>query len=524
MVLALSMGHFLFAQEPVYNWGEPCTNDHLDRKTELILPLDGKGMAILRSQANSMYVKTYFIEQYDARLKLIETTQVEFQGGVMGDQYDILDFQVMNGQIYVFVERWQKDYGHNTLSVRTLSLEGKMTEIADLDIINAEKFMNRGQHEVSFSQDGSKLIVLSELPFVKKTNENFRISCFEVDGMKKLWSHEKETTWPSERGYENEIVVNNKGIALLFKRTKEKPLWKYAIYTIGESGDLVENTDLKLMNHEIEEYELNFNSKNELIAYATVTNDGAIAEKRVHGNWFAKYDADMKLVTIRQSDWDVSVLTQVGGERLAEKAGAYLSNYTLKDVLFREDGTALVLLEEKKRQRDVVEGTTPTQYRYTWTYGGVLTVALNPNSGEMLWSQFFDKQQKTTNVDAADEYGSFIYHLSGNRLFILWNNTELSVPSVPPANWTEPDGTRYVKNKAFNEKTVHGTFMHVVEEDGSMAYGNRKFGLPLFNMHAGTVFEMSMSALTFFEIDGTLVLKSIMNNGGKRYRFGFIDL
>ena len=66
--------------------------------------------------------------------------------------------------------------------------------------------------------------------------------------------------------------------------------------------------------------------------------------------------------------------------------------------------------------------------------------------------------------------------------------------------------------------------MHVIEEDGSMAYGNRKFGLPLFNMHDSAVFPMSMSARFFFAIDGTLVLRAAMNNGGKRFRYGLIDL
>ncbi len=524
MVLALSMGHFLWAQEPVYNWGEPCTNEHLDRQIDQLLSLGDDGFAVLQSKTGTGLVKNYWIEQYSNELKLVATNRVEFTGGVMGDSYDITDIRVVNGTIYVFIEQWHKDYGHNTLSVRELSVEGTMTEIAELDIINAKKMMNRGKHEVSFSQDGSKLIVLSELPGVKKTNENFKISCFEVDGMKLLWSHDKETTWPSKKYYKNEIIVNNKGVALLFKKTRIKSVWNYSLYTLGASGDMIEVNGLQLEGREIIDYELRFTASDELIAYATITNKGAVAEKRVHGSWFAKFDADMKLGTVLHSDWDVSVLTQVGGERLAGKKEPSLKNFTLKDVLFREDGNMLVLMEEMRAERDMITGATPIRYNYKWTYGGVLTVALNPKSGELLWSQFFDKKQVTANTSDWDEYGSFVYHLSGNRLFMLWNNTELSIGSIPPANWTEPDGTRYVKHKAFNEKTSHGTFMHVIEEDGSMAYGNRKYGLPLFNMHAGSVFPMSMSARFFFDIDGMLVLRAAMNNGGKRYRYGFIDL
>jgi hypothetical protein len=525
MVLAMSMGHFLFAQEPVYKWGEPCTNENLDRQIEQLLNLGDEGFAVLKSKTGTGLVKTYWIEQYDSNLKLTETNRVDFAGGVMGDSYDITEIHQINGTIYAFVEHWHKAYGHNTIHVRELSVDGKMTDIAELDIINAKKMMNRGKHRMSFSPDGKKLIVLSELPGVKKTNENFRITCFEVDGMKKLWSHEKETKWPSKKYYNQEVFVNNNGEALIFKRNREKSVWYYSIYTIGESGEMTDHSNsLLLEGLEMEDYQFEFNSNNELIGYATITNKGAVSEKRVHGSWFAKFDVNMGLKTVLQNDWDATVLTEVGGERLAGKKDPFLSNFGLKDVLFREDGNILVLLEKVRAEKEIVPGSQPIGYRYEWEYGGVLTLALNPESGEILWSQFFDKVQKTKNGRDWDEYGSFVYHLNANRLFILWNATELSVASIPPANWTEPDGTRYVKHKAFDEKTAHATFMHVIEPDGSMAYDNRKFGLPLFTMHAGAVFPMSMSARFFFESNGMLVLRAAMNNGGKRYRYGLVDL
>ena len=94
MVLALSMGHFLFAQEPVYKWGEPCTNENLDRQIEKLLNLGNDGFAVLKSKTGTGLVKTYWIEQYDASLKLVETNRVDFAGGVMGDSYDVTDIQM----------------------------------------------------------------------------------------------------------------------------------------------------------------------------------------------------------------------------------------------------------------------------------------------------------------------------------------------------------------------------------------------------------------------------------------------
>ena len=177
-------------------------------------------------------------------------------------------------------------------------------------------------------------------------------------------------------------MQNNKGVALLFKKTRVKSVWNYSLYTLGESGDMTDVSGLQLEGREMIDYKLRFTASDELIAYATITNKGAVAEKRVHGSWFAKFDADMKLGAAKYSDWDVSVLTEVGGERLAGKKEPMLKNFNLKDVLFREDGNMLVLLEEMRAEKDMITGATPIRYNYKWTYGGVLTLGLNPASGE----------------------------------------------------------------------------------------------------------------------------------------------
>jgi hypothetical protein len=67
---------------------------------------------------------------------------------------------------------------------------------------------------------------------------------------------------------------------------------------------------------------------------------------------------------------------------------------------------------------------------------------------------------------------------------------------------------------------MHATFMQVIEPDGHLAYADRTFGLPLFHLHEGAVFEMSMTTPFFFDLNGDLVVLAMMHNGGKRYRFG----
>ena len=146
----------------------------------------------------------------------------------------------------------------------------------------------------------------------------------------------------------------------------------------------------------------------------------------------------------------------------------------------------------------------------------------DPTFTNSYWLEYYSTELK--NSSSVDEYGSFVYTLKEDRLYVLWNNTRLSVPSIPAANWTEPDGTKYVKHKAFDEKTMHASFMQVIEPDGFLAYENRKFGLPLFELHDGAVFEMSLTSPFFFTSNGNLVVMASMHNGGKRYRFGIVGL
>lgn len=525
MTCTFSMGQFVFAQEPIYNWGEPSTNDNTERRIDQLLSFGDKGFVLLRKHCAATGVCTYWIESYGTDLKIKGINEVPFNVGVMGNSYDIEDVQVNNGTIYAFISHWEKDAGKNSLSVKELHESGVMTHIANLDVVIAETMGNRGCYEIAFSDDGSKILVFAELPFLKKTNEKVRLRCFDVAGMKELWSVEEELPYPSARGLNNEVVIDNKGRAYLFKKIWQKPAWQYELYTSNGSGKFERYTDMKLQGKEILDYKLKFDNNNEFLLYATYSINPSAFEKQPHGSLFIKFDADQNLKSLKVEPWDSEILISISGKNAAENPErAFLSNYGIKDILFRQDGDVLVLMEQMKEKKDVIVGSQPIQYTYTYDYGDFLVFCLDRNSGAMKWWQTFKKNQEVKINNDIDPYGSFVYYLKEDRLYILWNNTPLSVPSIPPANWTEPDGTKYVKHKAFNDKTMYPTFMRVIEPDGSLAYANRKFGLPLFNLHASAIFEMSMNSNFFFDMSGHLVIMATMHNGGKRYRFGFVNL
>ena len=49
------------AQEPVYRWGPPVTNDHTERRIERLLALGDDGFVLLRTLTDATTVKHYWL-------------------------------------------------------------------------------------------------------------------------------------------------------------------------------------------------------------------------------------------------------------------------------------------------------------------------------------------------------------------------------------------------------------------------------------------------------------------------------
>ncbi|HPQ58921.1 MAG TPA: hypothetical protein PK499_09590 [Flavobacteriales bacterium] len=518
------------AQEPVYRWGPPVTNDHTERRIERLLALGDDGFVLLRTLTDATTVKHYWLERYSKDLAHVSTEEVEFHGGVMGDSRFLDAIEVVNGRLVAFVTHWHKDSGKHTLLMHDLALDGTLGEGRELDVIAAEKMGNRGFFSTAFSPDGTKLAVLADLPYEKNMQGRVRLSCFDPTTGERLWNKEQELDWGSEKAPRHDLVVDDKGRAYLFKQTWQKPVWMYALYSTNGSDWLAHRTK-HLDGKQVEDHRMAIGPEGQAFVYALYTTEPSNYDKRVHGSWYALFGPDGSLAVDRAEGWPREVVAMLGSEHLANNAEkAHVKDLRIKDVLGTRpgksygDGRLLVLLEQVEEKSDPVAGSSPMQYTYSWVYDDALVLSLDASSGDLDWWRHIDKHQEVRSSTPVDEFGSYLPYLKEDRLFLFWNNTDLSVPSIPPAGWTEPDGTKYVKKKAFDEKTAHGTFLYVIEPDGHITYGDRTHGLPLLHLHEGAVFEMSLTTPFFFDANGQLVVLAQMHNGGQRYRFGFIGL
>ena len=110
LLLALAMVSCtpVLAQEPVYRWGPPATNDFPERRIERLLALGDQGFVLLRASEDATTVKHYWLERYSSTLEFKGSTEVPFNVGVMGDAQFLDEVTVVNGTIYAFVSHWNK--------------------------------------------------------------------------------------------------------------------------------------------------------------------------------------------------------------------------------------------------------------------------------------------------------------------------------------------------------------------------------------------------------------------------------
>lgn len=524
LVVGLFISVLSLAQEPSYSWAEPNTNDYPARNINKLLSIGEEGFVLLRIDKSQAFRPVYWLESFDTKLKLVDTRKVEFNGGVMKEAFYLDEIKVVNDKIYAFVTKWSKSAQKRTQVIRQLSLDGTMDEGVELDFISAEKMRKSGSFKTAFSDDGTKLLVLSEFPFQKKAMEKIKLSCYSFPAMRPLWSKEKTLKFPSKRAANNDLAVDNSGNGYVYKRFYEKQKYTYTLYVCNGKEGFAEPNSIDLGGEVIEDYRMMFDTKNQFFMYSTYSNSMSKNVKKIKGTIFLKYKG-LEQIKFEKKLWDKEIVTKVEGKNRAEKGEkAFIDFVRIKDILFRKDGKMLVLMEQLNQSSKSIAGTSPIQYTYEWHYEDFIVQCIDPENGKLVWWQSFKKTQDFVTNTEVEHYGSYVYHLKNDRLYVLWNNEKLTGASIPPQYWKEPDGTKYVKHKAFDDKTVHGTFMRVIEPDGSEAFSNRKYGQPLFNLHKGAVFEMSLNTTFSFEIDGNLVIMATMHNGGKRFRFGFIGL
>ena len=526
-ILLLTITSLVIGQEPLITWGKPLTNENVEAKIKRIIRTDENGFYALR-ETNSFLNKKCWIEKFDLEYNQVFSKEFDVNEGVMGKSLTYRFMLPSKEKFLLFYDNWDKSQMKASLMVRKINLDGELEkEQVELEMMTAQKQINSGNYHAVMSPDKTKLLVLSEFPFEKGSMEKIRLSVFDALTLKKLWTKDITLNNESKRTLNNEILVDNKGNAFMLKLIDaEKQRFDHVLFTMNAAtltwkANTIFQDERLFISHL---FKMDVQGNVVCAGFYSTKN-----ERKLEGTFYIRCEGDLTAAATAYEPFGAIFLSQHMSAKKAAEPNAHIEEQILKDLLFLNDGTAILIAENSYVSTTSYPSSSGPSAKpitkYSYHYKDALLFALE-KSGKKRWANTIQKAQSEIELDENhNQFGSFVYGLVSDRIFILWNNTRLTPNSIPPQSWTEKDGKEYYKNASFGEKTHHATFMYVVESDGKVTYQDKKFGLPLFSMHKNSIFRMSMYPSVFQTVEDGIILMSEMNNNeGKRYKFGKINL
>lgn len=517
-LLLLSLSTSFFAQNISVASTEEYTNNLQNAYWTRVLGQDESGYYLLReygSVSNSKIV----LEKYSPSLKLVFATDIEGTSGTFNDSKLHRLTEMSNGKIFIFLEGWSKAKGENSFIVKEINEDGTIP--ADETVLETEPSpgqMKSANYSISFSPDGSKLLVLTQKPFVKDGKEGIRVQVFNTADFSSLWKKDITLTTDSERYPRNDIQVNNEGVAFIFKDIKiSMKEHHFQLLTFSPETEKLENLNLNGMFPA--KNKMMIDKSGNLVVLGNLYPAGGRADDW-QGILFLKVNAKGDILTSKAEMLPAEVVMKSG----VPARNSTLSNFAFKDALQKADGGYMLLVEEQRETKTIVGQTTPPVYDYDLTFGNALVMSYDAE-GVLQWSNVLEKKQTEKTKDPKLKFGSFAYQLKGDKLYLVWNYTALQRDPVAGYRyWMDKNGSKINIDNLFGKEAFYPTLLTVINAEGKFEYADRTFNsLPLDQIQKPNAFPMAVDPTMFFSTDkGMVILSHMPGIEAKRFKFNTI--
>jgi hypothetical protein len=248
--------------------------------------------------------------------------------------------------------------------------------------IRSESAFNSGNFVISASPDGSKLAVLSELPYNKDGIEKCLLSVYDQQfGL--LWEKAYEFPYESTKVPNNDVFVNNQGKVFILKRIKAKKQFdRFSLFTFGANGQNVIEKKVEFGNaFTISTYKHIINDQGDLILAGYYYNDKnvGINVETPDGLFYLRVDA----VT---GDLDASRFTPVKPQK---------QNLVALQVISLPGNEVLLLGEQQFVSTRPIPGKLG-EYNYEYT-NRTISLSKMTSDGSLAWEYNMDRELKSEN-------------------------------------------------------------------------------------------------------------------------------
>ena len=262
-----------------------------------------------------------------------------------------------------------------------------------LTSINAESAFNSGNFVISASPDGSKLAVLSELPFNKDGMEKCSLAVYDQQfGL--IWKKEYEFPYESSKVPNNDLFVNNDGIAFILKRIKAKKQFdRFSLFTFTTNGQNIIEKKIDLGNaFTISTYKHLFNDRGDLIlsGYYYIDKNVGINVETPDGPFYI-------------------LLSAATGDLSASRANnvkSHKQNLVALQLLPLPGNEVLLLGEQQFVSTRLIPGK-PGEYNYEYI-NRTVSLSRMTSDGSLTWEYNMDRELKSEN-DGGRSLSSFAW-------------------------------------------------------------------------------------------------------------------
>jgi hypothetical protein len=486
---------------------------------------DETGYYLLR-EAGSVSQPVLLLEKYSPALKLVYSKNIESTTGVMGNSEMHRLTEMNHGRIVVFVEGWSKAEGKNSFLVKEVREDGTVAEKGILlETEPATGLMKSARYSVSFSPDGSKLLVLTQKPFAKEEKERIRLQVFTTDTYASIWKQDLTLENEADRFPVNDIAVDNAGNAYVFQDIKIT-MKEHQFRLVTANADQFNTTPLDLRMYHPSAHKMQIDNAGKLLICGMLVVQGT-THSNWQGTWFLLADSKGEILQNKVEPLGADLLRMAGiAEKRAMTENFSLDDYVLKDVILKPSGGAWMITEELRKSSNVVGQVTPPVYEYTFQYGGIMTIAMD-GDGNRQWTNWLEKRQEERTLDPNRHYGSFAYQVKDDKLHYVWNFMDLH--SDPPLNkyryWFDKAGSKINIDNVFGKEAFYPTMLTTINGDGTFAYADRTFNaLPLEEIQKPNAFLMATDPSYFFPTkNGIVILSRMPGIESKRFKFNTIN-
>ncbi|MBK7679716.1 MAG: hypothetical protein IPJ29_10000 [Chitinophagaceae bacterium] len=321
------------------------------------------------------------LDAYDANRKPIGSNTID-KTLEMGDANIYEGVFAMKDKLVMFKSEFSKASGAKMsyLYYYPFDVSGKRQKKMSLTSFVAESAFNSGNFSVNVSPDGTKVVVISELPYEKDGMEKCIITVYD-ENFKQLWKKDYTFMYESSKAPKNTIFVNNNGVAFLLKQINLKKAFdQFSMFTFAGDGKAVVEKKIDLGNgFVIATHKELFKANGDMLlaGYSYMNKKVGVNVETPDGVFYLDVNAS-------------------NGELNAAKLNAVKPSLVVAtQLLALPDNTVCLVGEHRFIGSTSVPGK-PMEYTYSYSYGKIHFTKFAAD-GSQSWNYTVDKDLKSVS-------------------------------------------------------------------------------------------------------------------------------